>query len=108
MKSANWMESLSKFMKIKQILKKNSGSKNKSKEKYLNYIKTKMEHNIPHNIMRLNQCEEERINIFKKKDKANSNLNLHLQELKNKQKYPKWVEQRINNKHCSKNKWKID
>lgn len=41
-----------------------------------------MEHNIPNNIMRLNQCEEERINIFKKKDKANNNLNLHLQELK--------------------------
>ena len=43
-----------------------------------------MEHNIPNNIMRLNQFEEEIINILKKKEKADNSLNLHLQELKKK------------------------
>ena len=43
-----------------------------SKEKFKNCIKTKMEHNIPSNIMRLNQCKEERINILKKKKKAHT------------------------------------
>lgn len=38
-----------------------------------------MEHNIANNIMRLNQFGEERINIKKKKEKADNSLNLHLQ-----------------------------
>lgn len=69
-------------MKIKQIFEKTVDQKRNQKKIFKITLRKKMEHNIPNNIMRLNQFEEEIINILKKKEKADNSLNLHLQELK--------------------------